>query len=91
MKQRYLYDIFVNSSFVLHPCPMLIAVNKSDLPGCKENDVVFSEIEDELFVPFFLVIPRDKIKESRGSVETVGESNVNKLGVEGQVSRHAIN
>lgn len=91
MKQRYLYDIFVNSSFVLHPCPMLIAVNKSDLPGCKENDVVFSEIEDELFAPFFLVIPRDKIKESRGSVETVGESNVNKLGVEGQVSRHAIN
>ena len=91
MKQRYLYDIFVNSSFVLHPCPMLIAVNKSDLPGCKENDVVFSKIEDELFVPFFLVIPRDKIKESRGSVETVGESNVNKLGVEGQVSRHAIN
>ena len=65
MKQRYLYDIFVNSSFVLHPCPMLIAVNKSDLPGCKENDAVFSEIEDELFVPFFLVIPRDKIKELR--------------------------
>lgn len=28
---------------------------------------------------------RDQIKESRGSVETVGESNVNKLGVEGQV------
>ena len=26
----------------------------------------------------------DLIKESRGSVETVGESNANKLGVEGQ-------
>ena len=31
------------------------------------------------------IIQRDQIKESRGSVEAVGESNVNKLGVEGQV------
>ena len=33
---------------------------------------------------------RDQIKESRGSVETVGESNVNKLGVEGQVRQTRI-
>ena len=45
---RYLYDIFVDSAYLLHPCPVLIAVNKSDLPGCKENSVVFEEIEREL-------------------------------------------
>lgn len=84
---RYLYDIFVNSSYLLHPCPILIAVNKDDLPGCKENSVVFDEIERELLECFSCLSHRDQIKESRGSVETVGESNVNKLGVEGQV-RH---
>ena len=31
-----------------------------------------------------LLVCSDLIKESRGSVETVGEQSVNKLGVEGQ-------
>lgn len=82
---RYIYDIFVNSSYLLHPCPILIAVNKSDLAGCKENSIVFDEIERELLECFLCLTHRDQIKESRGSVETVGETNVNKLGVEGQV------
>ena len=34
---------------------------------------------------FYMLSNRDQIKESRGSVEAVNESNVNKLGVEGQV------
>ncbi|KNB41279.1 hypothetical protein JH06_5669 [Blastocystis sp. subtype 4] len=69
-----LYDLFVNPAFVTHPCPLLLAINKSDLPNCEDNQSVFEKIENEL----------DLIKESRGSVEAVGESNTNKLGVEGQ-------
>ena len=71
---EFLYDIFVNPRFVSHPCPLLIAVNKSDLPGCADNQTVVGQIESEL----------DLIKESRGSVETVGERAGNRLGVEGQ-------
>ncbi len=85
--ERYIYDIFVNSAYLLHPCPILIAVNKSDLAECRENAAVFDAIERELWMCFSRLSRRDQIKESRGSVETVGESNVNKLGVEGQVRR----
>ena len=45
---RFLYDIFVHPAFVSHPCPLLIAVNKSDNPKCVDNQVLFKEIEDEL-------------------------------------------
>ena len=81
---RNLYDLFVNPAFVAHPCPLLLAVNKSDLPPCADNQVVFEKLENELFVSAAFLIRRDIIKESRGSVEAVGESNTNKLGVEGQ-------
>lgn len=46
---RFLYDIFVNPSFVSHPCPLLLAVNKSDLNGCEDNQAVFDRIENELY------------------------------------------
>ena len=46
---RFLYDIFVNPSFVSHPCPLLLAVNKSDLSGCEDNQSVFDRIENELY------------------------------------------
>lgn len=45
---RFLYDIFVHPAFVAHPCPLLLAVNKSDLPKCEDNQAVFSQIEQEL-------------------------------------------
>ena len=85
MMGRSLYDLFVNPAFIAHPCPLLLAVNKTDLVKCEDNQVVFKAIEKELYI-FHLVLMkcRDMIKESRGSVEAVGESNANKLGVEGQ-------
>ncbi|CBK20352.2 uncharacterized protein [Blastocystis hominis] len=46
---EFLYDIFVNPSFVSHPCPLLLAVNKSDLSGCEDNQSVFDRIENELY------------------------------------------
>ena len=84
MSHRELYDLFVNPSFVTHPCPLLLAINKSDLPNCEDNQSVFEKIENELYCCLWRVIISDLIKESRGSVEAVGESNTNKLGVEGQ-------
>lgn len=74
----------MSPAFVAHPCPLLLAVNKSDLPACADNQVVFEKLENELLLFAFIIIRRDIIKESRGSVEAVGESNTNKLGVEGQ-------
>ena len=50
MVSRFLYDIFVDPRFVSHPCPLLIAVNKSDLPGCADNQTVVGQIESELWV-----------------------------------------
>ena len=47
-RNRFLYDIFVHPAFVAHPCPLLIAVNKSDNAKCADNQVLFKEIEDEL-------------------------------------------
>ena len=44
-----MYDIFVHPGFVAHPCPLLIAVNKTDLPKCTDNQLLFKEIENELF------------------------------------------
>ena len=84
LRHRNLYDLFVNPTFVAHPCPLLLAVNKSDLPSCADNQVVFEKLENELLVSTTLLTRRDIIKESRGSVEAVGESNTNQLGVEGQ-------
>ncbi|KNB41257.1 hypothetical protein JH06_5673 [Blastocystis sp. subtype 4] len=45
-----LYDLFVNPSFVTHPCPLLLAINKSDLFGCADNQTVYEDIEKELTV-----------------------------------------
>ena len=45
---RSLYDLFVNPAFVAHPCPLLLAINKTDLAGCEDNQVVFKKIEKEL-------------------------------------------
>ena len=45
---RFLYDIFVHPAFVAHPCPLLLAVNKTDLPKCDDNKFVFEKIEEEL-------------------------------------------
>ena len=49
LSPRFLYDIFVNPAFVSHPCPLLLAVNKSDLSGCEDNQSVFDRIESELY------------------------------------------
>ena len=49
MSHRELYDLFVNPSFVTHPCPLLLAINKSDLFGCADNQTVYEDIEKELY------------------------------------------
>lgn len=51
---RNLYDLFVNPTFVAHPCPLLLAVNKSDLPACADNQVVFEKLENELLLFAFI-------------------------------------
>ena len=50
LTDRNLYDLFVSPAFVAHPCPLLLAVNKSDLPSCADNQVVFEKLENELLV-----------------------------------------
>ena len=49
---RYLFSVLTNEQFVENPCPILIAVNKSDLPNCAENAKVFQDIENAVCVPF---------------------------------------
>ena len=51
---RNLYDLFVSPAFVAHPCPLLLAVNKSDLPACADNQVVFEKLENELLLFAFI-------------------------------------
>ena len=47
---RYLFSVLTNEQFVENPCPILIAVNKSDLPNCAENAKVFKDIENAVYV-----------------------------------------
>ena len=72
---RELYDLFVNPSFVSHPCPLLLAVNKSDLFGCADNQTVYEDIEKELFEMNVSLRHRTILKE--GNVEM-------KLGEDGR-------
>lgn len=43
---EYLFSVLTNEQFVENPCPILIAVNKSDIPNCAENAKVFKDIEN---------------------------------------------
>ena len=47
---RYLFSVLTNEQFVENPCPILIAVNKSDIPNCAENAKVFKDIENAVYV-----------------------------------------
>ena len=40
---RYLYYILTNELYVDNPCPIMIAVNKSDLPECADHKKVLQE------------------------------------------------
>ena len=85
---EYLYDLFVYEPFVNNPAPLIILVNKQDCEGCKSYHDIITSLETELYVFWYSlndVWYRDKIKESRGSIEEVGKTQSIKLGIEGQV------
>ena len=46
---RYLYYILTNELYVDNPCPIMIAVNKSDLPECADHEKVYKDIEHALW------------------------------------------
>ncbi|KAK8829122.1 signal recognition particle receptor subunit beta [Blastocystis sp. ATCC 50177/Nand II] len=43
---EYLYYILTNELYVDNPCPIMIAVNKSDLPECADHKKVLQDIEN---------------------------------------------
>ena len=61
---RNLYDLFVNPTFVAHPCPLLLAVNKSDLCGCADNQTVYDAVENQLLERRGGMTCRNLLKES---------------------------
>ena len=70
---EFLYDLFTNPLLENGP-PMLIACNKSDIPGSRPPPRVKLAIQQEL----------DKIKKTRQSMEIVGDNESVSLGREGQ-------
>lgn len=78
LRHRNLYDLFVNPTFVAHPCPLLLAVNKSDLCGCADNQTVYDAIENQLLGRKGEVMRRNLLKENYST------NGVYKLGQEGK-------
>ena len=78
LRHRNLYDLFVNPTFVAHPCPLLLAVNKSDLCGCADNQTVYDAIENQLLGRKGEVMCRNLLKENYST------NGVYKLGQEGK-------
>ena len=64
LTNRNLYDLFVNPTFVAHPCPLLLAVNKSDLCGCADNQTVYDAVESQLLERRRGMMRRNLLKES---------------------------
>lgn len=49
---RFIYDLFTNMKFVTQSPSMLIAFNKSDLPGAASVDELRQRLERSLCVPY---------------------------------------
>ena len=73
MIPRELYALFVNPAFIAHPCPLLLAVNKSDLFGCADNQTVYEDIEKELYDISNHMMHRTVLKESSSTEMKLGE------------------
>lgn len=69
---EFLYDLFTNPAMDNGP-PLLIACNKSDIPGARPPARVKLALQQEI----------EKIRKTRQSLEVVGDSDVIPLGRDG--------